>query len=289
MVIVQDVFLCYLEKMLTYLNGAYLREEEAKIPVSDLGLLRGYGVFDYLRTYNGQPFRLWDHLLRLKSSAEQIGLHMPNTLEEIQQIVEELLEKNGFKESSIKIIVTGGISADQLLPEKKSSLIIMVYPFKPFPKEHYNKGIKVISTRNLRPFPAAKTTNYISAIFALQKAREKGAQDALYVNAQEQILETTTSNFFGFKDGVLITSASEEILMGITREVVLSLDLFPTEIRPILYSEKLDEAFITSSNKEILPVVQIDEMIIGQGIVGKNTKLIMSAFQDAVRAKNATP
>lgn len=286
MVIVQDVFLCYAQEMLTYLNGTYLRDEEAKIPVSDLGLVRGYGVFDYLRTYNGQPFRLWDHLLRLKSSAEQIGLHVPNTLEEIQKIVEELLEKNGYKESSIKIIVTGGISADQLLPEKKSSLIIMVYPFKAFPKEHYNKGIKIISTRNLRPFPAAKTTNYIAAIFALQQAREKGAQDALYVNAQEQILETTTSNFFGFKDGVLITSASDEILLGITREVVLSLALFPIEIRPILYSEKLDEAFITSSNKEIVPVVQIDEMIIGKGVVGENTKKVMSSFQDAVRLKD---
>jgi branched-chain amino acid aminotransferase len=264
-----------------YLNGAYLSEEDAKIHVTDLGVLRGFGVFDYLRTYAGKPFHLWDHLLRLKYSADQIGLHIPNSLEEIEKIIYTLLEKNGFKESGVKIVVTGGFSPDQMMPEQNSSLMVLIYPFKPFPDHFYEKGIKVISTPLARLIPSAKTTQYIPAIMAMKKARQQDAYEALYLNSKEEILEATTSNFFVIKDGKILTPASDEILFGITRAVILKLEP-RCEIRPIFYRDlvEVDEAFLAASNKEIMPVVQVDGIKIGTGRVGPQTKKVIERFRE---------
>jgi branched-chain amino acid aminotransferase len=262
-----------------YLNGVYVREDEAKIPIVDLGVVRGYGIFDYLRTYRGVPFHLWEHLLRLKYSAEQIGLHLPNTMEEIEKIILKLLCENNFPESSIKIVVTGGLSSDHMMPEKNSTLMILVYPFKPFPEEFYTQGIRAITTPLFRPVPFAKTTHYIPAIMALHKAREVGAHEALYLNAEREVLEATTSNFFALKKGTLITPASEEILYGITREVILKIASCPVEIRPIRYEElaSLDEAFISSSNREIMPISQIDDFCFE---LGPKTRELKEQFRN---------
>ncbi|HEY5259253.1 MAG TPA: aminotransferase class IV, partial [Rhabdochlamydiaceae bacterium] len=156
--------------MTIYVNGHFVQESEAKISVLDLGLLRGFGVFDYLRTYHGKPFHLKEHLERLSYSAEQIGLHLPYALSEVEGIIVQLLEKNGYPESSIKIVLTGGVSADQLFPDQKSSLIILVYPLKPFPESCYTQGIKVTTTTLARSIPTSKTLQYTPAIIALQQA-----------------------------------------------------------------------------------------------------------------------
>ncbi len=268
-----------------YIDGAYVSEEQAKISVLDLGLIRGFGVFDYLRTYRGRPFHLWDHLQRLNYSATQIGLHLPHSLHEIQNIIETLLQTNNYPESSIKIMITGGQSPDQLIPEGVGSLYILVYPFQPLTPEHHAQGIKTITTPLNRSIPTSKTLQYIPAIMALRKGRTEQAKEALYLNAAKEILEATTSNFFAFtKQGTLVTAASEEILFGITREVVLKLakDHFPIEPRPLAYDEikDLSEAFITSSNKEILPVTQIDHLNIAHSFPGKQTQFLMNLFTE---------
>ncbi len=280
------------EYMTIYVNGHFVKESEGKISVLDLGLLRGFGVFDYLRTYHGRPFHLKEHLQRLSYSAEQIGLHLPDSLQQVERLILELLEKNGYPESSIKIVLTGGLSADQLLPEQKSSLIILVYPLKPFPERCYSQGIKVTTTTLSRSIPTSKTLQYTPAIIALQQAKAVDAQEALYLNAQGEILEATTSNFFAFKEGALFTPYSDEVLLGITREVVLRVaeGHFPLKIAPIPYREveTFEEAFITSSNKEIMPVVQIDGHRIGNGTVGPKTQKVMAIFA-AYTKKNAWP
>lgn len=159
-----------------YINGVYTQQEQAKISVLDLGLVRGYGVFDYLRTYQGRPFHLQDHLLRLRYSAEEIGLELSHTLPEIQEIVETLLKETSYPESSIKIIATGGISPDQLLPQERPSLIVSVYPFSFFPTDFFVSGINATTTNLGRSVPKSKTIQYIPAIIALQKGRKKNAQ-----------------------------------------------------------------------------------------------------------------
>jgi branched-chain amino acid aminotransferase len=263
---------------LFYVNGAYVSEDDANLSIADLGVLRGFAVFDYLRTYGGKPFHLGDHLLRLQFSAKQIGLALPCVLSEIEKIVHELLEKNNFPESAVKIIVTGGLSSDQLRPDNNSSLIVMVYPLKPFADHFFQSGIKVITTPFSRSFATAKTTQYISAIVALEKAKSKGADEALYVNKQGEVLEGTTCNLFIVKEGQLITPpATDELLLGITRSVVLRL-CDGCEERAIHEDElmRCDEAFLTSSTREVMPISHINGEKKG---LGPYTRKIMEQFR----------
>jgi branched-chain amino acid aminotransferase len=265
-----------------YVNGDYVKEEDAKISILDLGVLRGFGVFDYLRTYGGRPFHVQDHLLRLKYSAEHIGLTLPHSLPEIETILHNVLQRSNLPEASLKILVTGGISPDQFTPQPKSSLIVFAYPLSPYPPHFYTDGVKVITTPLSRSLPTGKTTQYTPAIVAMQQGRAQNASEVLYLNARQEILEATTSNFFAFKNDTLYTCCSDEVLAGITREVVLRLcsSHFPLKTRAIRYDEigDLQEVFLTASNKEVLPVVGIDSHKVGNGLVGPKTRQIMQLF-----------
>ncbi len=265
-----------------FIHGQYVTEAEAKISVLDLGLIRGYGVFDYLRTYGGRPFHLQEHLERLFYSAKTVGIPIPYSRKEIETIVEELLHRGGYPESSLKIIVTGGVSPDQLLPKGNSSFIAFVYPHKPYPQELHTQGIRTITIQHPRVYPCCKTLQYLPAIVALKDTASSGALESLYLNPNQEILEAATSNFFACKEGVLITPPMDGILAGITREVILKIcsSHIPIEIRPIPYAEipTLEEAFLTASNKEVMPVVQIDDLPIANGKPGKITEKIQKLF-----------
>jgi branched-chain amino acid aminotransferase len=164
--------------------------------------------------------------------------------------------------------------------------MVIVTPVSEYPTEHYEQGIKVITVQIERLLPTAKTLNYISAISALQQAKLTNAVEALYVNQQSHVLEGTTTNFFIFRESQLITP-KESILNGITRDVILELAKNEFEVveQPIPYSElsSCGEAFITSSTKEIMPVVQIDDLHISTGKPGENTQLLMHLFHKYTR------
>lgn len=279
--------------MYFFLNGSFLVESEAKLSVLDLGLIRGFGVFDYLRTYRGKPFHLKEHLQRLQYSATSLGLTIPYTFAEIEDIVHKLLELNKCSECSLKLLVTGGVSSDQLIPSGKGFFAAFAYPLSSYPKEHYERGIKTITSSHQRCLPDCKTTQYLPAILSLQEGRKKGASESLYLNEKKQILEATTSNFFAIKDKVLITPPEEGILLGITRSVVLRVceEHFPIDVRPISQEEIpfLDEAFITASNKEVMPVIQIDDILIKDGTVGPCTKKILDLFASYTKQDHWAP
>lgn len=264
-----------------YLNGNYVALDQACLPLNDLGIVRGYGVFDFLRTYNRVPFKLQEHVQRLQNSANLIGLSLPWSTEEIAAIAKNTLERNHFPEANIRIVVTGGYSADFITPSGQPSLMVIITPVSQYPKNYYEQGIKVITVQTERFLPKSKSLSYISAISALQQAKLNQAVEALYVNQQGQVLEGTTTNFFVFRGSQLITP-KKNILKGITRDVVLELAKNQFEIveQPIDYSDlsDFDEAFITSSTKEIMPVVQIDEFQISPGKPGKKTQLLMDLF-----------
>ncbi len=268
--------------MYFFFNGSFLSEQDAKLSILDLGLIRGFGVFDYLRTYKGKPFHLQEHLQRLQYSAKNIGLTLPYTFDEIEKVLEKLIEQNGPGEYSLKLMLTGGVSPDQLLPSGNTSFIAFAYPLTPYPSTHFTNGIKTITTFNKRCLPDCKTTQYLPAIISLQEGKKRGALESLYINENQEILEATTSNFFAFKKGVLITPPEDGILLGITREVILRLcqNRFPIEIRAISKEEipHLDETFITASNKEVMPVIQIDDQLIQQGQVGPLTQEVIKLF-----------
>ena len=266
-----------------YLNGKYIAFDQACLPLNDLGIVRGYGVFDFLRTYNGMPFKLREHVQRLQNSANLIGLSLPWSTEEIAAIAKNTLERNNLPEANIRIVATGGSSPDFITPSGQPSLMVIVTPVSQYPNEYYEQGIKVITVQTERFFPKSKSLSYISAISALQQAKLNQAVEALYVNQQGQVLEGTTTNFFVFQGSQLITP-QENILKGITRDVVLELAKNQFEIveQPVDYSDlsDCDEAFITSSTKEIMPVVQIDELPISQGKPGEKTQLLMNLFHN---------
>lgn len=250
---------------LVYLDGQIIPEKEAKISVLDLSILRGYGVFDFLRTYRKHPFRLWDHLKRFEASAEEIDIPMSLSLNGVAEVIESLLEKAPYPEANIKIFLTGGQSSDQYLPEDKPTFFAFVYPIKPFPEKMYRDGVALVTEMFERPYPTCKSIHYLPAIVSIRRAQKQGAHDVLFLNHQNKVLETGTANFFGIK-GKTVVTPDEDIIFGITRQVVLELlekKGISVEVRSIDLSEMatFEGAFITSSSKEIVPVVQVDAFV----------------------------
>jgi branched-chain amino acid aminotransferase len=286
--------------MFFYLNGKFLDEKEAKISVYDLGLLRGYAVFDFLRTYNQKPFYLDDHLKRLLNSAKLIGLKHNYNLKFLRKITLQTLKKNilyadytdltqtmrknrFLPEYNIRIILTGGESKDFISPSKPK-LIVMITPLKKLDEKLYQKGGKLITKISERILPQAKTIIYTEAVKFMQEAKRKGAIEVLLLDKNKKILECTTSNFFAVIDGKLITPSTEKILPGITRKIVINLAKklkIPVIEKDIHFNEikKLDEAFITATNKEILPIIQIDNFKINNQ-PGPITKTLLTKFRE---------
>ncbi|MEM9773868.1 MAG: aminotransferase class IV [Chloroflexota bacterium] len=264
-----------------WINGAFVSADHATLSITDVGILRGYGVFDYLRSYDGQPFHLMDHLKRLRSSADQIGLDMPYDLEDVADITHQLIEKNHDPNVGIRFVLTGGESTSSLIPDDKSSLAILIHPLSELPAVLYEQGAKLITSRLQREFPTVKSTNYIGAIMAMREAKKQGAVEALYVDNQNQISECTRSNFFTVNDGKIITPV-ENLLPGITRQVIMNYaaEIAPLELASVHLDDlvSVDEVFITSSTKEVLPITQIDDVVIGNGTVGPITRAVMARF-----------
>lgn len=267
-----------------YIDGKFVSEHASFISVKDIIVLRGFGVFDFLITYAKRPFHLEEHVERLEKSAQQIGLQIGLTHEEICAIVRETVARNPHhRESAIRILYSGGISSDGLNPEGRGILMVLVTQ-KPEPAPHlYTEGAKVITVDAARFMPSAKSTCYLSAVLATQAAKRQGAVEALYVDRDCRILEGATTNFFCFIGERLITPC-QDVLSGVTRSVITELarKLYEVEDRDVYLSEvgQMQEAFITASNKEVMPVVRIDAQQIAKGCVGERVKNIMKAFRN---------
>jgi branched-chain amino acid aminotransferase len=269
-----------------FVNGEYVESGEAGLPLNDLGIVRGYGVFDLLRTYDGVPFKLREHVVRLMRSAQAIGLEMPWTVAGLEAIARDTYRRNDLADATIRIIVTGGASANFMTPQGNPSLAVMIEPVTPNPPVEYESGVKIVSVELARFLPQVKSLNYIGAIMAMKAAGRSGAVEALYRDARGRVSECTRSNLFALRGDQLITP-SDDVLAGITRAVVLEIaaDQFAVREAPLHYDELLacDELFITSSTKEILPVVQVDDHTIGRGEPGPRTRQLMELFRTYVR------
>jgi branched-chain amino acid aminotransferase len=268
-----------------WVDGKFMAEDQAVISVKDIALLRGYGVFDFMRTYGRRPFFLGAHIDRLLNSAGHIGLQIPYSKDEIYRIVEETIARNpDLPEANVRIVFTGGISSDGVCPEGKGKLIVYVTHKHELPAWWYTDGAKVITVDVERYIPEAKSTNYMNAVMANMKAKEEEAIEALYVDRNGRILEGTTTNVYFVRDKRLITPKAD-LLEGITRTVILNRlairDFFEVELRDIHRSElsDMDEMFVSASNKEIVPIVRVNDLVIGKGVPGASTKEIMRLFR----------
>jgi len=267
--------------MIYFLNGKFVNKNKAKIKVNDLGLLRGYGVFDYLRTYNRIPFHLNEHLVRFFDSAKRFNLKIPYSKEEIKNILFKLIKKNKG-ELTFRIILTGGESSDGKISKKPNFFIIVEKPLS-YPAIFYQKGIKVITLNYLRDFPEIKSLNYALALSYWQKVLKEKAQEILYL-FKNRIYEASTSNFFIIKNGVIF-SPKENVFEGVTKKVVIQLAKkygFKIKEKKLFLDEILraDEIFITATSKEIMPVVKIDNHLINKEKVGEITKKLIEIFKE---------
>ncbi len=264
-----------------YVSGLWVHPQDATLSLNDVAVLRGYSAFESLRTYDRRPFHLEEHLNRLFRSAELIELEIPFTQSYVAARIQEVIERNAYTHALLRILVTGGESENGVLPSGQPRLAVLITPLGERDMERFARGVKLITSHLTRVSPEAKTANYVAAIRSLKQAARQGASDALFVNAQEHVLEGTRSNFFVFRGETLITPR-DGILLGVTRNTVLALaqGRFAIEERPILLSElaQIDEAFITSSSQEITPVVQIDDTLIGSGKPGPYTSELERRF-----------
>ncbi|TAK57614.1 hypothetical protein EPO17_01525 [Patescibacteria group bacterium] len=277
------IVILIMKKNYCYLNGKILPVQDAKISVYDIGLLRGYGIYEGITTYNGKPFRLNDHLTRFRSSAKALDLSIPFSDVEIEQAILALLDKNGFDRTNLRMIMTGGDTISGIeYDTSKPTLYILAEKYTPLPSELYTSGASLITHEHQRALPEYKTINYITAVQVQKERKAKGSIEVLFVS-NGQVLEAATSNIFIVKDGVVITP-KRNMLLGITRKVAIELaqKKYTVIEREVTTAElfSADEVFLTASYKEIVPIVSIDDKKIAGGKVGKVTQVLMRDFQE---------
>lgn len=266
-----------------YVNGDFVPADQAHLPVNDLSIVRGYGVFDYTRSYNGKPFKLYEHVLRLQRSAAAIDLQLPWSTEALLSIVQTTFDRNGYADAGIRIVATGGTSDDFMTPQGEPSLLVMITPITSSQAEAQASGVKITTVETDRILPTVKSINYMMAIVAVEQAKTQGAIEAIYRTTDGLLTEGTRANLFVFKGNQLITPR-QDVLLGITRSVVMEIaeDDFEVVEGPIHYEDIVngivDEVFITSSTKELLPVIQVDSLQIGNGKPGVKTQKLISLF-----------
>ena len=255
-------------------NGKTVSIKNAKVQINDLGLLRGYGIFDFLKVEKGVPLFIEDHLKRFQRSAKYMGLKIKFKQEEIKKLVVTLIKENKFKEGGMKIVLTGGYSENGYLPSSKTNLFILLSTFSPPSKEEYGKGVKLMLHEHIRELPEVKTTNYIVPIRLAKKLKLVKALDVLYYK-NGYISESSRSNFFIVKKDNTILTSDIGVLKGITRKRVTKLAKKNYKIKEgkITIKDLKDarEAFLTSTTKGALSVVTIDNIIIGNGKPGEVT------------------
>jgi D-alanine transaminase/branched-chain amino acid aminotransferase len=266
-------------KALCFVNGQIVPASEASIGVADLGLQRGYGVFDYARTVKGKLFHFADHLARFRRSAAELHLEPPMSDDGMTKIAERLVGESELERPAIRLILTGGYA--YVSPAfAHPNFIMIAEELATYPSDVYAHGAKLTAVRYQRELAHVKSINYLNSIRLEPLKQEKRAFDILY-HSQHGITECPRSNFFIFRGDTLVTPR-DHVLDGVTRKLVLQLarERFSIQERAIRFDELFaaDEAFITSTSKGALPVVRIDDIEIGDGSVGARTKTIMDRY-----------
>jgi len=232
--------------MLASLDGRILPKDEATIPVTDEGLVRGDGVFEVIRLYGGRPFALAEHLERMQRSAGNLRLEIDFAA--LRSEVDALLEAAGPHDNALRLMCTRG--------GRRIALIEPVIQFPP------TIALSVVTYSPVRVLDAVKSLSYAGNMLATRLAKERGADDALLVTPHGRVLEAPTSSFFYVRDGGLFTPPLDEhILDSITRRKVL--ELFDVDERPTTLDDvtAADEAFLASTFKEALPVHAVDDIV----------------------------
>lgn len=253
-----------------FVNDEMVPMEKASLHVSDLSIQRGYGVFDFFKIRERHAFFLDDYLDRFYRSAEMMHLKVPFSPAKLKAIVYRLIKKNNLQESGIKMILTGGYSADGYLPASPN-LILTQHNLSLPGREQLEHGIKIITHAYARDFPLAKTINYAMGIWLSNKIKDSQAADVLY-QQQGIVSEFPRCNLFIVTDDNKVVTPADNVLHGVTRKNILKLagKKYPTEEGTVTIDQLLRarEVFLTSTTKRIVPIVQVDGALIGTGKPG---------------------
>jgi branched-chain amino acid aminotransferase len=286
--------------LLVNIDGKVYRGEEAKISVFDRGFLYGDSIYEVVRSYGNVPFALKDHLRRLQRSADSIAMDLPVPLVKLESDVRHLLGEAGGVDCYVRIVATRGEGEISLDPAMAVNphYVIICKDYEPPPRHLYTDGASVLLVKSGRLTdsalpPGTKTGNYLINLMALAQAKQRGSYEAVLVDGTGKVAEGTTCNIFIVKNKKVYTpSLATGILAGITRGIVLDLcrrwnipvfeaDLFPRDLRDA------DEAFITSTIRDVMPVTVIDDMPVRNGRPGPVTDNLRRAYLEHVKEQIA--
>lgn len=266
-----------MDMSLAFRDNQFLPKADIRIGLDDLGFERGFGVFDYCRVRNGRITFLKDHLERLNHSQEVLQFNNPFEMEKIRSVVHELQEKNGFQDAYFKILITARFVNQILEP------IITIYQdsWKPYPETMYSNGVSLIFEEYNKPFPQYKTTFYLGSFRAQTRMKNNNSEDVLFY-FNDEVRECARCNIFMVKNGLIYTP-DKNMLWGVTRKHVISCAKETTMVieKDISVSElfSADEIFITSTTRNVMPIVQIEDKIIGNGKPGMVTTQLIHDFE----------
>ena len=280
-----------------YVNGVIKPAGEAVVPVYDHGFLYGEGVYETLRTYNHVPFLYEKHMRRLRASSDRLQLEVPFTDAQLAGWIDETVAAAGeMVESYIRILLTRGVGELNYDPKStpKPSLVIIVKPLEEPPARVFNDGIRISLVPILRNHPGSvnpliKSNNLLNNALAMQDAYRRGGEEGLMCNYRGELSECSQANFFMVRDGVALTPKSQAgLLEGITRAFLFEVGqdvgievrdetLFPKDL------ETADEAFITSTTRELSPVTRIDDRTLGNGKPGPVTMKLLEGYRKRAR------
>ena len=283
---------------IVYLNGSLIPRSQAGISVLDYGFLYGFGLFETMRAYEGQVFRLDSHLNRLARSAKILGL--PIGVTDLEDAVMATIQANQLGDARIRITVS--IGEGSMVPDpstcKQPTVLILAGDYHPYLEQIYQKGFRVVVSSIRRnsgsPLSRLKSANYLENMLAKQEARAAGVDESLCLNEKGLLAEASMSNIFLIDDGVLRTPGEESgILPGVTRGVVLEL-ASRLGISTLEHDVRLDEiaeaqeAFLTNSLIEIMPLTEIAGRHVGSGRPGPVTRRLMADYKKLVLASRTS-
>ena len=260
-----------------YFDGAVVEESKASISIHNIGVQRGFGIFDFFRVRNGKPAFMEDHLDRFYKSQAFLGLDRLIEKDEIRDAINELQKRNGYKEGAFKLMLLADGS------ESEPVLKPLFYITNSDTSRHVRpETANAILHEYVREYPAIKSTNYFTSNYLHRAKKKADAIDVIY-HHNGILSEASRSNVFVVKDGLLMTP-STNILLGVTRKNVLSFaeDIMHVAVQDVTLEDlkSADEVFITSTLKEIMPITLIDGNRVGEGSAGKYTMKIHRAFLD---------
>lgn len=278
--------------MKIYLDGKWVPKEKAVVSIFDHGLLYGDGVFEGIRSYHGRVFKLKEHVDRLFESAHTLMLNIPLTRQEMMDVVTKTLQVNHLKDAYVRLVVTRGVGDLGLDPRKcpKPTIFCITDKIKLYPDSLYKKGLAIISVPTTRNLPEAvnpqiKSLNYLNNILAKIEAINSGYEEALMLSSTGYVSECTGENIFVLKNDELLTPPPYVgVLRGITRQCVMDLAReLGLAVREEVFTRhevyNADEVFLTGTAAEIVPIVKVDERVIGTGKPGIVTAKLLKAFR----------